>query len=396
MNKLIEGILEALEVLWGAKMRSALTMLGVIIGVFAVVMLVALGEGAKKYVVMQVEGLGLGAHTLMVYPGKKGLPTRQSTITYSDCLALKQEIPEIVELTPTCLGPADIKFGPWKRTINVFGVDSCYPVVTGRQLKEGRFYTAFEVETHRKVVVIGTTIAKETFKGVNPLGERLTIDGQKFAVIGIFEEKGRIMEFDMDALAFIPFTTAMSLFNSKRITEIIVLTKGGNMINQANDHVYEVLKSRHGGRIDFNTQSQGEILKQLDLIMNTLTMAVAGIAGVSLLVGGVGIMNIMLVAVTERTREIGIRKSIGATNDDIFQQFLVEAGIIGVVGGALGLLASIVSCKVLGYLIYFEFVTPLWSIFLGLVFSGIVGVISGVYPAMRAAKQDPIEALRYD
>ncbi|HOX36819.1 MAG TPA: ABC transporter permease [Candidatus Brocadiia bacterium] len=393
---MIESIVAALEVLWGTKLRSALTMLGVIIGVFAVVMLVALGEGAKKYVIIQVQSLGVGAHTMIVHPGKPGPVTRVSSLKVSDCAAMKYEIPEIVDLTPTMLGPADLKYGPRKRTINVFGVDACYTVIANRQVREGRFFADHEVSSHRKAIVIGTTTARELFQGVNPIGERINVSGEKYTVVGILEEKGRLMEFDMDDMAYIPYTCAMSLFNTKFINEVLVLTKGKEYLNQARDHIYEVVKAEHGGKMDFHTHTQDELLKNLDRIMNALTMAVTGIAGVSLLVGGVGIMNIMLVAVTERTREIGLRKSVGATNSDIFQQFVIESGIIGVLGGVVGLGISVFCCSALGYALAFEFVTPMWSIVVGLLFSAFVGLISGVYPAMRAARQDPIQALRYD
>ncbi|HOX36818.1 MAG TPA: ABC transporter permease [Candidatus Brocadiia bacterium] len=397
MFAIFENIVSSLEIMWGSKLRSGLTMLGVVIGVFAVVMLVALGEGAKKYVIMQVESMGIGAHTLMVRPGKKGQQMRgqSDSLKYEDCTALRHEIPEIVELTPFSVGQAEVKYGPFKRTTSFFGVGDSYPIVTNREMLSGRFFGPFEVNSRRKIIVIGTKIMEDVFKGMDPVGERMTISGEKYTVIGVMAPKGRIGEMDLDDMCCIPFTTATSLFKSSRLSRIVILANGPEAVPKVSDHVYEVLAARHG-KIDFFTRTQGEVLKKLDMILGTLTTAVVGIAAISLIVGGVGIMNIMLVSVTERTREIGVRKSVGATNGDIFQQFLVESGIIGLIGGASGLGLSLFCCAALGYALGFEFVTPVWSMVLGLTFSAFVGVVSGVYPAMRAARQDPIEALRYD
>jgi len=393
---LLEAVDSGFEALWSNKLRSVLTMLGVIIGVLAVIVLVALGEGTKKFVTDTISSFGLGANVLLLNPGKSGNPTTISALTYGDARALSDSIPEIIDLTPVIVGSAYVKYGLKEYNTLIVGVSSAYPQIVNRRVSMGRFYTEFDVRNRRCVAVMGTEVARALFGNVDPIGERVRIRSRKFTVVGLLREKGELFGFDLDDMVLIPNTAAESVVGTKSLAQIVLLCKDQESVGNVRSHVHEIIKRRHRDREDFHTQTQDEVLSILDKIISKFTVAVTTIAAISLIVGGIGITNIMLVSVTERTREIGIRKSIGATNNDIFNQFLTEAMLISFSGGALGLLISLLSCKALSRVMGFDFVIPNWAVFMGLTFSIIVGVIAGVYPAMRAAQLDPIDALRYE
>ncbi|HOX36820.1 MAG TPA: ABC transporter permease [Candidatus Brocadiia bacterium] len=393
---LIESFDSAFETLWHSKMRSLLTMLGVIIGVIAVIVLVALGEGTKKFVTDTIIGFGMGANVLLVNPGKEGQPSSVSALTYGDARALREDVPGVEILTPVLVGSAYVKYGLNDYMTLIIGVSDDYPNIVHRNIGRGRFYTEFEVRSRRRVCVMGTEVAEAVFGNVEPIGERVAIKGQKFTIVGTLEEKGELFGFDLDDLVCIPNTTAESLLGSKQLDQIVILTKGPEVLSTVRSMVYDIMKKRHRDREDFHTQTQDEVLSILDKIISKFTVAVTTIAAISLVVGGIGITNIMLVSVTERTREIGVRKSIGASNEHIFYQFLTEAVLISVFGGGIGLAFSLFACAVLGKVLGFAFVIPNWAIIMGLTFSIVVGVISGVYPAVRASRLNPIDALRHE
>jgi putative ABC transport system permease protein len=248
---------------------------------------------------------------------------------------------------------------------------------------------------HRKVVILGKKPVRKLFGDFSPLGEKVRLDGSNFVVIGVLEEKGSIFGFDMDQYVMLPVTAASDLFKLEKLMEIGVVARSEKMVPQAVAEVHDVLLKRHG-REDFRIDTMEESMAMLDTVMNALTGIVTGIAAISLLVGGIGIANIMLVAVTERTREIGIRKAVGAKNRDILVQFLTEAVVISLMGGVIGIAAGIGISAVAMYFIGLPLIITSWSVFLATLVSVLVGLISGVYPAMRAAKFDPVEALRYE
>jgi putative ABC transport system permease protein len=395
---------EALTIAWKdimrSRMRSFLTMLGVIIGIFSVISLVNIGEGMKAYMYDQILGLGSGPTYMEVHAGKNeaemGMAMASAPITYQDARAIKEECSSVELVDPRIVRPAEFSLG--KNTYKV-------PMVMGATenmveqmnwgVGEGRFISGVDEDMRRKVVVLGHKPARALFGSFSPVGENVKMDGDKFLVIGVMDELGSMMGFDMDQMAVIPVTTASDVFKINKLMEIGLTARSDDVVEKAVAEVTEVLLKRHG-REDFRLDLMEESMDMLDTVMNALTGIVSGIAAISLLVGGIGIMNIMLVSVTERTREIGLRKAVGAKNHEILVQFLTEAVIISLLGGVIGITAALGVSSLIMLGIGLPLTVSFWSIFLATFVSVLVGVISGVYPAMRASRLDPVEALRYE
>jgi len=395
---LLEAITMALRDLGRMKLRSFLTMLGVIIGVFAVISLVNLGEGLKGFVYEQIMGLGTGPTYMEIHAGKKGqaIGAVAAKLTYQDALAISQKCPSVKLVDARALRPGKIEYRNKSYSVPfIMGEGPALVEMMNWGVSEGRFISELDVASRRKVCVLGKKIVKKLFGEFSPVGEKVKIEGATFIVIGVLQEKGAILSFDMDEYAMIPITAALDLFKLNKVMEIGVLAKSDKLVSQAVSEISEVLKSRHG-KEDFRIDTQEESLKLLNDIMSALTGIVAGIAAISLLVGGIGIMNIMLVAVVERTREIGIRKAVGARRRDILIQFLTEALILSLLGGTVGILLGMGVSAVAMHFIGLPFVIAPWSIYASLLVSLLVGLFSGGYPAMRAARLDPVEALRYE
>jgi len=393
----IESFYLAIETLMSNKMRSFLTTLGVVIGVFAVITLVAIGEGAKTYVYEQISKFGTGSRYMELHPGKDQGPSMMTEkLTYRDTEAIEKYCPSVAAVDPRTMGGFELKYGKKKMTIQFgMGVSYRYPEMFTHGVVMGRFYTKSEQDSRKKVAVIGQKVVEKLFSGFNPIGEKLKINGKTFLVVGVFEKKGYTMGFDYDEIVAIPVTTAQKLLDTNRIMEVGISAKTDDLLYRAKEEVRQLLIKRHK-KEDFRLDTMEESLSMINNILSFLTLAIGGIASISLLVGGIGIMNIMLVSVNERIREIGIRKSVGATRRDIFVQFLIESVVISMVGGTAGIIlgvgASMAIMKALG-------ITPtisLWSANLAYFVSILVGVVSGVYPATRAAQLDPVEALRYE
>lgn len=388
---------QAMETLWDNKTRSFLTMLGVVIGVFAVITLVAIGEGAKRYVYDEVSSFGTGSTYMEVHPGKdRGPATFTEKLTYQDAEHIARECPDIANVDPRMFGAGELRYGKEKMDIPfVMGVSYKYPEVFSHKVQIGRFFNKTEEDTKKKVCVVGTKIVTELFSGFNPIGERLKINSKSFTVIGVFEDKGAFFGFDYNKIVIIPITSAEQLFDNKKVMEIGLSAKSDAVVYKAKEEVRQLLMRRHK-KEDFRIDTQEESLSLVNNILNFLTLVIGGIASISLLVGGIGIMNIMLVSVNERIREIGIRKSVGATRRDIFLQFLVESVVISMIGGTVGIVLGVGVSMGMMKLIGITPVVSIWSAALAYFVSIIVGVISGVYPATRAAQLDPVEALRYE
>ncbi len=384
------------------KMRAFLTVLGVIIGVTAVILLVSIGQGAREYI--KNEFSGLGSNILVVVPGKTAKEgghhmgtSAVRKLTYDDAKLIKRRSRYIQSSIPIIVGTSLIKYGATSRYTYVEGVSEDFFAARNLTVDSGRFLTATDVNLKRYVCVLGRTVKKDILGDINPLGTLVTIGESKYRVVGLMAPKGVTLGFDIDDLVFIPITAAMELFDTDSLFNITVKVRSEQEIPAAKKDIKETLIKRHAGEEDFTILSQDEMLSVMEKILKIMTAVLAGIASISLLVGGIGIMNIMLVSVKERTREIGLRKAVGARNKDILLQFLIESIALSLVGGVIGIILGTTFTWIIPVFITFlPTQLSIWAIFLAFFFSAGVGVFFGVYPARKAAGLDPIIALRYE
>ncbi len=386
----------ALDALKANRLRSLLTLLGVVIGVALVIVLISLGEACKAYVSNQVGGLGFGSNALVVHPGKMDPPIEPSKLTYEDARELSHRVPGVIDQVPVLIGSAYAKMGRDEYKTSIWGLTENYPNLLNYHVERGRFFAVADVEQHRKVCVIGQKVAHKLFTGREPIGETLRISGSRFRILGVMESKGEMLGLDMDDMVAMPITSASDLLDTRRLTEIIVWTDSVATMAAVRDRISSYLNSRHFAGDDFHFHTQAEMLSVLGTLTTTLTLVVTALASVSLAVGAIGITNIMLVSVMERTREIGIRKALGARSRDIFWQFFMEALVVSLGGGLLGILLGCGITALATRAMGLPSAISVWSIQLGFLNSGLVGLVAGVFPALRAAKADPIKALRYE
>jgi len=392
----------ALESLRANRLRSALTMLGVIIGVAAVILLVSLGEGTKKYVEEQFAGLG--SNILIVTPGKietKGGPpvigAAKHKLTLSDSYVLEKKGYLFGGVAPVVFGTAEVRSGSRSRNVPVLGVTPSFSHVRNLHVEIGSFVSESDVEAKRRVCVLGRTVKRELFGNANALGQMVKVSGGRFRVVGIMQSKGVSLGIDLDDIVFVPVRSAQDIFDTDALLEIILSVRNKNDIDSAKELARSILFKNHNRHEDFTITNQAAMLSSLYTILDTLTYVLGGIATISLLVGGIGIMNIMLVTVKERTNEIGIRKAVGARNRDILVQFLLESTALSSSGGIGGMLIGVLGAwgiRLVAPKIPVE--VPSWAIVLAFTFSVFVGIFFGVFPARKAAALPPIEALRYE
>jgi putative ABC transport system permease protein len=391
-----ELYLSAIRSLLSNKTRTFLTMLGIIIGVFAVITLIGVGEGIQNYVTKQFSSLG--SNLLFVSPGKMNLrgdpganfssnklDEKHVKLIETYCSDFVQGVTPYIEIGKTLT----YKNKNYYTVVNAFDEDgfSTYNL----SLESGRFFTRADITSNSKVVVLGSNILKELFSNQDPVGKNIKIGDKTFLIIGVAAEKGG----SIDNRAYIPHTTAKSIFNIKNYSSIVMKATSSENIDSAMKRV-EIALYRDLGKDEFTVLSQKDLLNSFSSILSTVTLGIGAIAAISLLVGGIGIMNIMLVTVTERTREIGLRKAVGATPNNIAIQFLIEATALSVLGGSIGIGLGILVAFLIRTYANFDATVPLWSVLLAFLFSACVGILFGTYPALKAAKKDPIEALRYE
>jgi putative ABC transport system permease protein len=387
------------------KMRATLTMLGIIIGVAAVLVMVAVGYGARARIRAQINNLG--TNMLVITPGASATggvsqgAQAFATLSLEDVDAIRQQSQSVAAVSPVIvarsqvLGPA----GNWRTQIN--GVDTDFQTIRDWQTDDGAFFGPDDVRGMRSVAVIGQTVATHLFPDGGAVGQEIQISKTRFKVVGLLAAKGQTASgSDSDDIILIPYTTASTRLSGKpRIPQILASATSEGDLAAAQTEVTSILRETHklqGADDDFTVRNQADLATAAESSTRVMTLLMAAIASISLLVGGIGIMNIMLVSVTERTREIGIRLAIGARGSDVLTQFLVEAVVMGVFGGIIGLVVGFGSSKLLGHFTGWETViSPL--VMLGSVgFSGAVGVFFGYYPARKAAALQPIQALRYE
>ncbi len=399
----IETFGVSFEAILSNKVRSGLTMLGVIIGVMAVILLVSIGEGARVYITKELTGLG--TNLLIITPGKTTTrggfhPPSAGTVrklSYDDSLALRRRAWLLTDAVPIVLGTGKIKYQNLGRDTMVIGTTPEFQRVRNLFVGIGSFVSQGDVDSKSKIVVLGTTVKEELFGEQSALGKVVMVSDARYRVVGVMQKKGTSLGWDIDDVVFIPVTSGQELFDTDGLFEILASTPRAEDVNPAIAQIKDILIKRHAHKEDFTIQTQGAMLSTMDTILEVLTAVLGGIAGISLLVGGIGIMNIMLVSVRERTREIGIRKALGARNRDIMAQFMIEAMTLSGAGGIIGIIIGVGLALIIPV---FVEVLPtsvsLWSILMAFSFSAAVGVFFGVYPARKAALQDPIQALRYE
>jgi putative ABC transport system permease protein len=384
----------ALDALRASRLRSGLTMLGVIIGVAAVVVLVAIGTGAKNKVEQQVEGLG--SNLLLVVPGQVnnfGAAPTLSPIRLSDVDAITRVVGDRNRVAVTTTSGELVRAGDRSKFATVDGVLETTTKVFVRSLSRGSYLTRSDVDTGRRVAVLGSEIAESLFPQRDPVGAQITLAGVRFRVVGVFAPLGQSLGVDRDVEIHIPVTTAQQIFDTDRIDGLAVKAPDRDNIDQLSKKILAVLKQRHPDT-EFSAVTQEQILGVLGDILGILTGVLAAIAGISLLVGGVGVSNIMLVSVRERTKEIGLRKAVGAKPRDIGMQFLLEAVLLTTIGGVIGMGLGIGTSLIVAALSPVPAAITWWSVALAFGVSAAVGVIFGVVPALRAGRLDPVVALR--
>jgi len=388
------------------KMRTVLTMLGIIIGVGAVIAMVALGRGAKEQV--QARIAALGQNVIMIFSGSVNRGGVYSgyggagTLTVEDAIAIEREVPGVSAVSPEARFSGQIAAGNnnWNTEGRGEGVD--YLTIRQWDLAEGAMFTEADVRSAAKVCILGKTTADKLFPDEDPVGKVIRIKNVPMTVLGVLKPKGvSMMGSDQDDTVIAPYTTGMKrLAGVTMLSRINVQAESAEQIMEVQNSITELLRQRHriqpGRDDDFMMRNQQELAETQNAAAETMTALLAGIAGVSLLVGGIGIMNIMLVSVTERTREIGIRMAVGARGRDILLQFLIEAVTLSSIGGILGIALGVGGAHLLTVLKHWATLVSADSILLSFVFSAAVGIFFGFYPARKASQLDPIDALRYE
>jgi putative ABC transport system permease protein len=383
------------------KMRAALTMLGIIIGVAAVIVMVAVGFGARSRIRAQINNLGTNmivitpgaAQQAGVSQGAQAFPN----LTLEDVEKIRDEAQVVTAVTPVVVTRTQVigEAGNWRTLIN--GVDVDYASIRDWQTSSGDWFAEEDVQAMRKVALLGKTVADQLFPGTNPVGQEVQIRNVPFQILGVLAPKGQTASgSDSDDVVVIPYTTARTALSGRSfIPQILASTASEGDIPAAQEEIRVLLRESRDAE-DFTVRNQNDLAEAAEGSTKVMTMLMAAIASISLLVGGIGIMNIMLVSVTERTREIGIRLAIGARGSDVLTQFLIESIVLGVLGGLIGLAVGVIGSKVLGHFTGWETVISPAIMLISVAFSGAVGVFFGYYPARTAAQLDPIDALRYE
>jgi len=388
---LFEAVISSLKSIWANKMRSFLTMLGIMIGIFAVAVLISVAQSSTSSITDSIEDEGTNQITISL-PGRRV----QSAFDLNDVEEIG-ELEGVAYVAPYASSMVTLKNSTESMDINVTASNDVYDDINNYNLMSGRWISENDEDSRLRVMVVGIDVAEELYGTTDVVGEKISMDGTSFTIIGVLEEQGDSMMGSGDEVAFIPYATGQRLFGSADITSIYVGTTDSDSVDAAMSAIENFMLAKSGGDdSQYNIFSSSAMLEMLNETTQTLTYLLGAIGGISLLVGGIGIMNIMLVSVSERTREIGVRKAIGATRANIMVQFLIEAIIVSALGGAIGVVLAQLGVNIAGQIMEMTISLDSVVVLAALGFSVIVGVVFGIYPAAKASKMNPIEALRYE
>ncbi|OGE25181.1 hypothetical protein A3H85_02690 [Candidatus Daviesbacteria bacterium RIFCSPLOWO2_02_FULL_40_8] len=392
-----ETMSSALRSILANRLRSILTILGIVIGVTSVILLISLVSGLNSFITSQIEGLG--SNLIFVIPGRIGGSRspggiQANRLILQDATNLQKQLLDQAKVSAVVQRTSTLKYNnKLDRGVAIFGVQGNYPDIISVKLTSGKFFNDSEANSGRKVVVIGPTVASTLFGLTSPIGQSVDIGGLKYKVIGLTKSRGSTFGIDQDNSVLIPLTAAQKQFGLDRLNTIYISANNSEQVRKVQAEATSILKKRLS-EDDFSVQTQEQTLSTISQITSVLSLALGGIAAISLIVGGIGIMNIMLVSVTERTKEIGLRKALGARPTDIRNQFLIEAITLSGLGGLIGITLGISLSLIIG--LFLTTTITWWSIVLSFGFSTLVGILFGVMPAIRAARLNPIQALRYE
>jgi putative ABC transport system permease protein len=400
---ILESVKMAATTLTANKLRSSLTMLGIIIGNASVIAMVGIGQGAQKLASEQFESLG--PNVLFVIPGNQNAQRNRDiprTLVLEDAKAIARQVPSITEVSPQIQTRLPVVYRNKNTNTQIFGVTPEFLTVRSFDVANGRFFSDDDLKSNNQVAVLGSDVVNKIFGGSDPIGERIRVRNLSFTVIGVMKSKGSFLGNNQDDTVFIPLTTLANRLRGRtspyglEVDFISISAKSTESIGAAQFQIANLLRLRHKitTEDDFTIRTQRDVLTIVGTITNGLTLMLAAIAGISLFVGGIGVMNIMLVSVTERTHEIGLRKAIGATQQDILIQFIIEAVILSAVGGAIGTLVGVSGVMLVSAFSPLQAGVSPGAIMVAVGVSGGIGLFFGVVPARRAAQLDPIVALR--
>lgn len=407
MQDLFETIIEGFQTLILNKMRTGLAILGIVIGIGSVITLISLGQGSQQSIENQIQSLG--SNLLTVNPSRQnnqgvfGAQGGSTSLTLSDAKAIESKLSQTLvnKVSPEFSNRSQVVAGRNNTNVSIIGVYPAYAEIRKVSMDQGVFISDRDVSSMTKVVVIGPTTATDLFGEINPIGKMIKVGNQTLKVIGKTVSKGGTGFNNPDDTVYVPLTTAQKqIFGRDNLTSIAVEAKTKDVMVQAQDEIGYLLLNQHKlnspAEADFMIMSQSDLLNTVSQVTGTLTALLGGIAAISLLVGGIGIMNIMLVTVTERTREIGLRKALGAKKKTIITQFLIESILLTCIGGIIGMIFGITASFLISKVMNLAYVISLSSITLAMGVSSFIGIVFGLYPARKAANLQPIEALRYE
>lgn len=407
MTDLIETIFESFQTLTLNKMRTGLAILGIVIGIGSVITLISLGQGSQKSIESQIQSLG--SNLLTISPSRQsdrgvmGQSGGGTSLVLADAKAIESKFSStlINKVSPEYSSRSQVVAGRNNSNVSVIGVYPTYAEIRKVTMEKGVFINQRDVDSMTKVAVLGPTTATDLFGETSPIGKSIKVGNQSLRVIGVTVSKGGTGFNNPDDMVYVPLTTAQKqIFGKDNLTSIAVEAKSENVMVQAQDEIGYLLLSQHKlntpAEADFTIMSQSDLLNTVSQVTGTLTALLGGIAAISLLVGGIGIMNIMLVTVTERTREIGLRKALGAKKKTIITQFLIESILLTFIGGIFGMIFGLTTSFLISKILNLAYVISLSSIALAMGVSSLIGIVFGLYPARKASNLQPIEALRYE